>query len=267
MKTLIVGSIAAYHWLGDKLHYRVPKDIDILTPAAISSSDRKICNIESQWHELAEEIIFTSEDKVFCDLTLLYTLKLSHSYWDIHWDKTIFDIVMFKRAGASLNQDLHDRLVKMWCTIHGDKKVNMNKRVDEFFTSYVDRAYDHELLHELVAFNQTPMHTKIRPNLESVWVDKNLFYNLTVEQQIETCLEEITVIAIERGKLTSKSSLVQKMVALSKAHKLLITSMTKGWFAQFLVQNTELLMGNESKKRCITQIDKALTILEKSLTS
>lgn len=261
-KQLLIGSVAAYHWLSGKVEYRVPRDIDILTPASISSSSRHICNIETQWHDLAEEIIETSKDKVFCDLDLLYTLKVSHAYWDIHWQKTTFDIVTFNRFGVTINQDLHDGLVKMWSVIHGPKKVNLNKKVDEFFTEHVKRAYDHEILHELVAFNQKPMHTLIRPDLQSVWVDKGMFFDLPFEKQIETALEEMMVVAIERGQLNIKSPNLVKVSALHKAHKLLVTSMTKGWFAQFLVENIENLLGNQTKKRCLDKINSVLQLLE-----
>ena len=106
------------------------------------------------------------------------------------------------------------------------------------------------------------MHTLIRPDLQSVWVDKGMFFDLPFEKQIETALEEMMVVAIERGQLNVKSPNLVKVSALHKAHKLLVTSMTKGWFAQFLVENIENLLGNQTKKRCLDKINSVLQLLE-----
>jgi hypothetical protein len=38
--------------------------------------------------------------------------------------------------------------------------------------------------------------------------------------------------------------------------------MTKGWFAQFLVENIENLLGNQTKKRCLDKINFVLQLLE-----
>jgi len=263
MKRLIIGSVAASHYFPN---FRQPKDIDVLTPAQLTTSDRSICNIESQWHDLAEEIIDSSANKIFADVDILYTLKLSHSYWDIHWSKTIYDIVSFKQnmvCAGTPRQDLHDRLVVMWSKIHGAKKVNMNQNVDVFFNKHVDRIHDHEVVHELVAFNGRPMHEKIRLDLTNTWVDKDLFFSLSHQHQLDVALEEMIVVAIERGKLDVNKPKFAVSSALSKAHKLLITSMTKGWFAQFLVENTLDLTSTVSKTRAMEKIDFALNKLEK----
>lgn len=257
MTWLIIGSTAQYHWFKDS---RQPKDLDLLTPAKIVGNKANVCIVDSQWHELAEEIIAASTDKVFADPNLLYTLKVSHAHWDIHFDKTLFDIHFLQGKNCRLIVPLYHSLVKMWEKIHGEKKVNMNQGLDTFWNDAVERIHDHEYLHEVVKFNNIPMHNFIRPDLTRAWCDELKFNQLDDEQQYETCLEEILVTAIERCKLTKESSKIDRLKAIKIAHKKLCTTMAKGWFARFLIINHYNLL-YVRKEKWQKQLTKALNNL------
>lgn len=244
-KWLIIGSTAAYHWFGDKL--RKPKDIDLLTPVSVKTADANICFIDTQWHDVADRIIEKNSNPVFADADILYTLKVSHAEWDIHWDKTMYDIHMLKELGAKLDEEIYDLLIPVWKQIHKKKNVNLNKPVKEFFTDHVKREYDHEYLHELVSFYDRPLHERIRKDLNSVSVSKELFYQLDEHDQYLVALEELMVTAIERGNLNYKSSKLDIVRAVNVAYKQLVTSMTTGWFAEFLIINHYHLIGSMKK--------------------
>lgn len=242
---LIIGSVAMNHWYDD---YREPQDIDLLTPIRFIGSKSDICVIETQWHSFAQEIIDQNEHPIFADPDLLFTLKVSHAEWDIKWNKTMADIEFMKRKGCQLKEDLYVRLVEHWKIIHGKKRVNLKQPVDIFFQDYVQREYDHEDLHRLVAFNGTPMHEQLRPDNTSVWCDKEKFFALDYEIQCEVALEEILVTAIERKKLTSVSRNSEIMAAIHHAYHKLVTSMTTGWFAKFLILNRFELLKERREK-------------------
>ncbi len=260
MNWLIIGSTATYHWFKDA---RKPFDIDLLTPAKITTSDVKSCFVDSQWNDVAEEIIATSTDKVFADPDILFTLKVSHAHWDVKWDKTMFDIDFLKRKGAGLNYDLYHKLVQVWEVVHGKKRVNLNQPLSEFFNDAVKREYDHEYLHELVAFYNRPLHERLRPDLKTAWCSQELFDQLSFEDQCKTALEEMMATAIERGRLTYGCKRSQIMIEMSKAHFRLCTSMTKGWFARFLILNRHTLL-SENKEKWIPQMNRALLALSTS---
>lgn len=257
MTWLIIGSTAAYHWFPDA---RKPFDIDLLTPAKISTSDSKECFVDSQWHEVAEEIIKVNTDPVFADPDILFTLKVSHAHWNVKWDKTMYDIEFLKRKGAKLNYRLYHMLVKVWETVHGAKRVNMNQPMSEFFKDAVQREYDHERLHELVAFYDRPLHERLRTDHNTAWCSQELFDNMSDDDQFKTALEEMMATAIERSLLKAGCKRSDIMVAMSKAHFQLCTSMTKGWFARFLILNRHKLL-SEYKEQWIPQINKALLVL------
>lgn len=210
-------------------------DLDVMTEVNLMSSKPSAFNIESHWTPVSQEMIDFNIDQNFLDPDLLLTLKISHAQWDIHWEKTILDVDFMIKNGAQVHQEFHDRLVQHWATIHYNKKISMDKSNEEFFTDAVHRKIDHDELHKLVAFNEVPMHEKIRLDPNSPLCNKNLFEGLSQIEREQCAAEEIMVIALERYIPDSRNSSVR--IGLSKARKQLVTRMTKGWFCQFLVEN------------------------------
>jgi hypothetical protein len=259
---LIIGSTAAYRWFPDM---RKPADLDLLTPATIKTSSTQLCFVDTQWHAAAEHVLSVNRDPVFADPDVLYTLKVSHAHWNIKWQKTMDDIEILRRKGCKLNFKLYEHLVEVWTEIHGKKHVNMNQSMDTFFKDAVQREYDHEYLHELVAFNGRPMHERLRPDIGTAWCDQNLFNALTPDEQAQTVLEEIMATAIERSRLNNTARKSQKFAAMNRAHFLLCTSMTKGWFARYLILNRFNLL-YERKEEWLTIMNKALSVISTAPT-
>ena len=237
MNTIIIGSTAANHWFPD---WRKAKDLDIL-----STGSMKVSGVDAQHHELAQMVIDQSSDKEFADPSVLYTLKVSHAYWDIHWDKTMYDIWQFQLRGCGIiKQDLHDSLVKMWTKVHGAKKVNLTQSKDKFWNDAVERRFDHEWLHDQVKFFDRPMHETLHPEHSKVLIDRRKFFGLSETDRLKAAMEEILTIAIERADLGSESKNGDRLRAVKYSHKKLCTTMSKGWFAQYLVENACFLVGD-----------------------
>ncbi len=255
---LIIGSVAAKYWYND---FRDAADIDLLTPAEIKCSTPSKCFVETHWlGGIGEEIIEHNSNKTFADPQVLLTLKASHAHWDIKWDKTMFDISFLTSRNVSINLPLYHKLYAHWQTVHGKKRANLKQTVEEFFNDGVHRTYDHEALHELVAFSGRPMHEQVRPDPTTVWIPESAWDALTDEQRVWMVLEECMVTAIERFHLTEKSRDSEITAAMAKAYKLLCTSMTKGYFALYLILNrTNILLAE--KYRWHPHIRKALSLL------
>ena len=249
---LIIGSVAQYHWFPEA---RTPGDIDLLTPAKFDDN----AVVDAKWHDVSQHIIDINRDPVFADPDTLYTLKVSHAHWNVHWKKTMFDIA-FLSERCKFNRELYDKLIKVWAEIHGQKKVNLNKPVKEFFTDQVEREYDHDQLHTLVAFNSKPMHEFIRPDLAKAWCCEEMFNTLTYERRLETALEEIMATAIERFCLTPHSTKIEILHAVHGCYFKLVTSMSTGWFSRFLIFNQNKLL-IERKEKWMSKIISALNKL------
>jgi hypothetical protein len=253
---LIIGSTAAYHWWPD---FREPKDLDLLTPTQIAAPGV----IDAQWHEVGEFIIAKNKDRVFADPNVLYTLKVSHAHWNVKWDKTMFDVHFMQNKGCELDMELYNKLIPVWERVHGPKRVNMAKTMDVFFKDAVIREYDHEWLHELVAFYDRPLHEVLRPDHGTAWCDVNKFNALTRDDQARCVLEETMATAIERSRLKVGMPDSRLREAMSKAHFQLCTSMTKGWFARFLILNRFDLLFTR-KHEWMPVLKKALSALNSS---
>lgn len=171
----------------------------------------------------------------------VYTIKLSHSIYDIHWQKTKLDILHLKHKGCEVLPELYEALKIHWKQVHGDKNfLSLNKTKEQFFTDNVNYIHDHDYLHELVAFPNKPMYTNCLKAGHDVMIDKDKFTNMPLEDKIRMLREEITVIAAERWLIDPKwkgniSWFRAYMFSLRKT----VTTLTKGSYSYFIMENME----------------------------
>jgi hypothetical protein len=231
MNEVLIGSCAARHWFPD---FREPKDRDIITPEAGQLTSSK----EHDYHHnkglalLAEK--YSVNGVVSPDA--LYTLKVSHAFWDIHWEKTLHDVAFFQQKGCEFLPELYDVLYKEWELEHGAKKAYLDKDNEEFFKDGVTRKYVHDDLHLAIAYYERPLYERLKTDVNKAFISKPLFSLLRHEDQIRLCREEIYATALERWLIPSDFK-CSKLVAYKRALKALIVSMTKGWFPLFVVLN------------------------------
>lgn len=231
---LIFGSTALKHWFPDA---REPKDLDI-----ISREDKNTGEV--YWTPAFEYLLENNGDHEYVFPNFLYTIKLSHSMWDVKWDKTLHDIKFLKRKGCIVDEPFYKLLIKDWSVLHGAKKAKLNKSNEDFFKDYVKRKYDHDFLHETVAYYGRPLFESIKEDLSMVQCSKKLFDKLSHLDKIRLCKEEMFVIALERY-LIPNDFVFSERAAFRKAFKHLVTSMTAGWFPRFIMENAEEILNNQ----------------------
>jgi hypothetical protein len=241
MTWVTVGSVAMRsHGVGN----REPKDYDVFTdyavgaPTGISIGGLKL---ERFWHPSLSQWFPPGPNRM-ATVDELYTIKVSHSYWSLRngsWAKHMYDQEQLRRADATLLQPLHDLLYQIWAERYGAKKVNLNQDREAFFGPGIRRYYEHDSVHQAVAYGCTPMYTWIlRPGAD-VDVDPARLRALSHEDKLALWREETAVLALERtliphlmtghrvthGRITS---------AWLQALKTMITSATKGASALWL---------------------------------
>lgn len=211
------------------------KDFDILVPESFgwqSNSDRDVVSLPDDLYALLDDYLW--EDQVLC-LDAQYTLRLSHMAWDIKWEKHKRYALMLYRAGASVIPELYGKLKTHWESVNGSKDfLSLKQDKKEFFNDHVDYIYDHDYLHELVAYPREPMYRRCLKGGEQVLIDKGKFDRLPFQQQLQMFREEITVICAERWMIPKGYSFNQ---AWNWALKKTVTSLTKGWAADFIIHN------------------------------
>lgn len=232
---MIVGSSAARWWgmgLGTE-----GSDLDVMVYDEAMLSDYQ-SRVDS--HIVPKEIYDLIYDPSgYVPPEVLLTLKMSHLPWDIKWDKTKRHIITLLNLGFIPIVDMYQQLKEYWGTVHGDKKfLSLSKTKDEFFSDNVSYKYDHDYLHELVAFPNRPMYTKCLTDGESVLISEDKFRGMDYVDQVRMFREEVTVIAIERW-LTNDvnrgrySWYESYLMALKKT----ITNLTKNWANDFVIMN------------------------------
>lgn len=232
-KSLIFGSQAIkYHFNN---YTRIPSDTDYISPTKkilhhISSKQ------EHHWHPNFQYILDNNIDENYVDPNFLFTIKASHLSWDINWDKHMKDYLFLKENNCTIDMKLYNILYQTWEELHGKKKVDLTGNNYDFFSSTITRKYNHDELHEIVKFYDKPLHTKIRKNQNSPYPSEELWNQLSNDDKLKCALEEIYVITLERySNLPIKHG-------VTKSTKNLITSMTKGWFNLFLIDNFDKII-------------------------
>lgn len=248
---LIAGS-TAMQFFGYKVK---PKDLDVFyvkgTKKPELKSDRKV-----EYHAIPK-FLFDGFETIQGYLTpeSMYILKLSHAEYDIHWQKTVNHIHALKRdlktkyyANSDVflflpqkHKEQFYNLKAYWRTIHKSKdKVKLAVKKDEFFNKKVSRKYDHDFLHEVVKYKDKPMYRKCLKDGHEVFLDEDKFKRLDRGEQLILAREEIYVIALERFLIPNNFNMCEHE-AYKMALKKLVTTMSRGWFPTFIVDNYNIL--------------------------
>lgn len=230
MKTFIIGSTAA-KLAGVDLG-REPKDLDRFTDNPETSEDF--------WHPLLD--VWIPEGLSYATISELYTIKISHSGWDLRngtWEKHMSDAVKLKQAGGFLLPYFYDVLYKIWVEHHGAKRVNLNMDASDFFADAVTRIYDHDSIHDSVAYGDKPLYESVLKDGQEVGTDMQKVKALPFEEKVKLYREEIYATALERWVIPSDYS-VSPRLAYAKALKKTVTSLTKGWSSMFIADNFEI---------------------------
>lgn len=235
MRRMIVGS-HALKALG--VCNREPKDVDYWTdtgvPEGILSKP-----VDTMWHESFAEFIPVDWRISIPTLDQMYTIKLSHSHWELpngSWNKHVYDLIQLQNAGAHLDMDLYHLLYKVWEEMHGKKVMNLDQDKTEFFDDAVRRVFDHDSLHDSVAYGSHPIYKDILRDGATVDVDPVKLWGMSHERLVQLFREEICVTALERKVIPSNYK-GSPGAAYLWALRRTITSLTKGKSSRFILQN------------------------------
>jgi len=228
MTRILIGSQAMKFWFGE--HFpRTPSDTDCF-------SDEFIPNVESFWHPKLSE--YEWKFGIVASIEELYTIKVSHAFWfhgDRKWWKHMYDVKFLQDRGYNhLVPELYDILYSIWVERHGKKKAFLNVPADEFFNPNVDRIYEHDSIHQSIAYYDEPLFSRILRDGHEVMVDESKFWSLSQEDRFKLVREEVYATALERILIPS-NYVKSPRGAYNWAMRKTITDFSKGWFPKFIV--------------------------------
>lgn len=233
MTHVLIGSKAMYHWFEDA---RSQKDIDYFSDEIKAYTTEDGTRVETFWHPDLDKWNWGP----VASPNELYTIKVSHAFWELKngsWSKHMMDVLFLQSKGATLIPELYKILYKVWEETHGKKKVNLEADPEEFFNDkIVKRVYDHDSIHESVAYYDRPLFERILRDDSDVAVDKSKWDVMDHEDKLKMVREEIYATALER-KLVPSDYKSSPGAAYNWTLRKTITSLTKGWFALFVVEN------------------------------
>lgn len=234
---MIIGSHAAKHWFSD--FPREPADIDCITSSPLPDTWLGK-RVENFWDPSFP--VEWNTPGLIANPSLLYTFKVSHSFWELHgtWAKHMSDILFFQRKGVEFNREVYDILLPVWKEKHGKKRTSLAQTKADFFNDAVKRIYDHDSIHDSVAYEDVPMYTRILQDGEEVAVDNAKFWDMSEADKFKTVREEIYATALERWVIPSNYRCSPR-AAYAKALQRTVTSLFKGEWALYLVLNYQHL--------------------------
>lgn len=250
---IFVGSTALKHYI-PSFKRKYASDIDVWTDDLEGTNSRwDVSCIPANIMDL-----FSEESKISGYATPgdVMTIKLSHLPYDIFWSKHSQDYLVLKmKYGYKVNEPLYSALKEHWKVVHGTKThLSLYRTKDEFFDDYVEKQHDHDYLHELVAFPDVPVYTKVLKDGQEVLVDRNKFLELNHETQVKMFREEMNVIALERWVLNpATKGKIEFREAYSRSVKKTATALTKGWASEFICEHLEEFIkpNKEEVKYCL----------------
>lgn len=242
---MIFGSTAAKFWFPD---FREPKDLDILTPTPAMARD-----VQHYWFGPSSQyIIENNPHPTHVCAGFLFTIKAAHAKWNIHWDKTMADIVFFQRrmtdevTGAlpPIHDELYRLLMIDFTTLHGKKWASLKGEDSKtFFEDAVTRKYVHDTIHDAVSYYDEPLYHKILVGDGTVSCSREKFEALSLDDRLKLVKEEVFVTALERF-LVPEDFKFSTNRAYWLSLKKLITTMSSGWFSRFIIENYSALAVN-----------------------
>lgn len=130
-----------------------------------------------------------------CGIDELYTLKMSHMFWNINHEKHSWDMVWLQNKGAELIKPLFFKLYNYFNELHGaNKRSDLKMSSADFFNNALKCPYDHDKLHTFL--QDPPTYTKVL--VGEVEVSEEKFNSLSFEDKCNLVYEEIELMSWER---------------------------------------------------------------------
>jgi hypothetical protein len=187
MNKILVGSAAIKQHFPD--FKREPKDQDYIVKEKVEFDEND---------NLVVPIFFNYCKSEVASPEQLLTLKLSHIFWDVNWDKHMWDIQFLLGKGIDYDFEWLLELREHWVKHYkGLYRSNLKLSKEEFFDNAINTGYEHDYIHTLI--NPVPMYTEVlAADGKGVELDGHKFMNLTYDDKLKFIQEEVMVMAWER---------------------------------------------------------------------
>lgn len=186
-------------------------------------------------------------DETYQALRLTYQMltKRSHLIYPVHFEKNMADYQLIKSILSDVERD---EKMDAYYTLrfneakerYKQKTPKLNVTTEDFFSSKLNVKvyFIHDHLHELMAHHDRPVYTMMQRDSSKAWCEKDMFFDLPYDYQVQCVQEEAYVIALERYVIPQYGEdWNDYFESYKKALKRICTTLTSGWFRDFAIEN------------------------------
>lgn len=247
MKNLLIGSRALEYWSPD-FKCKPNADWDIISLHEIKDDTKRIehhafnaLGSSDLQRYASDEYIDIAGQRVYIVTPIgLTIIKRSHLWRDLSFQKHITHyhkhLAKYRAGFKEVDELILENRTKLTMAAYPQGHPSLKKSVKDFFDDYVEKKYNHDYLHELVAYHDKPLYTQLQRDSSSAWCDKDLWDKLSTADKIKCVAEEAQVIAIERFLVPSNWNYAPRHAYLKALDKV-CTTLCSGWFREFAIDN------------------------------
>lgn len=251
MKPVLVGSRALEYWLKPDFSCREGADWDVLveknTGLPVSSGEFRLeyhTFDELNNRSVCEEFKVKTPENDYNVMSLegLALMKRSHLWRAYHFDKHITmyhkHLAPYARWGDPEWVGLLEERVNLTKKAYPQHNPSLDQSNEDFFDDAVEKKFDHDWIHELVAYYDEPLYTRLKTDTkrDKAWCEKDLWQLLSYDDKVKCVAEEAHVIACERFMIPSDWDFSPKRAYFRAVNKV-CTTLTSGWFRDFAIDN------------------------------
>lgn len=265
---ILIGSRALKYWVPE---FRISEDADwdVISDKPLWNCEwhkPSVCNNADVWKYASLDSVELPDGSSawICKPKGLALIKRSHLWRTVGFEKSI---VHWHKYLKHFTQDLNsDDLLFLSNRIQKTKEQfpqrhpSLKQSVEDFFDDYVEKKYNHDFLHELVAFHDKPLYTRMQRDPSSAWCEKDLWDNFSYDDKVRCVAEECFVISIERF-LVPQDWAFNPKIAYSRALNKVCTTLCSGWFRDFAIDNYPEVM-QQFNKQLYQRVQVALSQLD-----
>ena len=233
---LLIGSRALAYW-NPTVKLSPNSDWDIISTEPIEGAEwhdpNFLNNAKFENYVSNARIYFNGHELHVVNMLGLAIIKRSHLWRDLSFQKHITHyhkyMIGYKRQDWLWADDILQERIALTMKAFPQGHPSLKKSVDEFFDDYVKKKYNHDYLHELVAYYDKPLYTRLQRDSSSAWCERDLWETLSIEDRTKCVAEETQVIAIERFLVPKDWNYSVRHAYLRSLDKV-CTTLCSGWF-------------------------------------
>jgi len=247
---MIIGSKALGYWLGKEYggDTDIITDIEFNEPGVETHRPSSLNNSDCFQFACSDSIWIQGVSWPVCSLRGLALIKRSHMHRLWKWDRNMYMLLELNwpKHRDSLSELERKFLIeRTTLTVQEFKNLSLDKSNKEFFDDYVTKHFEHDSIHEFVAYGDRPLYKTLKRKRERALCERDLWDQLATCQKVECVLEECYVIGLERWMVPAvleSQPVMPTKLAVFQALKKVCTTLSSGWFRDFAIDYFEVIL-------------------------